>query len=69
MTDLLTYIERGGLVGVLLFILLTGMRQIWVWGWLYKQAISDRDEWKIRSLKTLDIIEKALESSRGGGIT
>ena len=58
---LLTYLERGGVLAVLAFIIVTGMKQVWVWGWMYRHALAERDEWKNRWLQAIKLAEKAVE--------
>ena len=60
MDSLLIYLERGGVLALLLLIIGAGMKQVWVWGWMYRQALVERDEWKARWLKAADLAELAV---------
>ena len=59
----LTYLSRGGILGLLALIIVSGMKQVWVWGWMYRQAVADRDEWKTRWLKAAELAEQAVRNS------
>ena len=54
------YLERGGLLALLAFIIITGMKQVWVWGWQYRQAVAEREEWKARWIKAAELAQQAI---------
>jgi hypothetical protein len=47
-----------------MFIIVAGARQYWVWGWLYREAIKDRDSWKRIALSGTRLLETAAEKTR-----
>ena len=55
----LSLIERGGMLALLLVIIGGGARQAWVFGWVYRQMLLERDEWKTIALKGLETLDKA----------
>lgn len=60
LSALLPYLERGGVLGILVLIVVTGMKQVWVWGWQYRQAVAEREEWKARWIKAAELAEKSV---------
>jgi hypothetical protein len=67
-STLLQFVQSGGVLGLLVLIVYGGSRGLWVYGWQYKAAIQDRDEWKavatgaITSVKdTLGAMEPLVE--------
>ena len=50
-------------VGSLLFIIIVGLLRVWwVPGWLYRDLVRDRDEWKSIALRGAHLAERALET-------
>lgn len=35
-TDVVNFLNKGGILGFLVLILVSGARRLWVWGWYYK---------------------------------
>lgn len=48
----------------MLIALLLGYRRVWVWGWLYSELETDRDEWKALALGRLTTDANLAESAR-----
>lgn len=63
-TELFSYINDFGVLGMFALILVLGMRQVWVWGWTYlamvkerDDMVKERDEWKRIALQNYKFIE------------
>lgn len=54
-------IQDGGWLVVLLIILATSYKEIWVWGARLRTAETERDQWKAIALQLAGINEKALD--------
>ena len=50
-TALYELINKGGVVALLLIIVVAGIKRYWVPGWLYRQILKERDEWKQLALR------------------
>jgi hypothetical protein len=61
-------IVDGGPLGILLLILWGGSKQIWVWGYQYREMKEDRDRWRDLALAGTDVAEKAVEVVRSRGV-
>lgn len=35
-TDVINFLNKGGILGFLVLILVSGAKKLWVWGWQYK---------------------------------
>ena len=50
-------------VGALLLIAVVGVqRKWWVPGWLYRDVVRDRDEWKVIAMRSAHLAERAIEA-------
>ena len=58
-TTLWPVIRDGGVLALMFLILVSGARGFWVWEWQYKDLLKDRDEWKARALKNMELAETA----------
>jgi hypothetical protein len=56
--NLLNLASRGGVIGLLLAIIIGGIRKWWVFGWQYDALIKDRDEWKKLALNGASTAEE-----------
>lgn len=59
-SDWTELIKNAGLAGALLVVVLGGLRQWYVWGWLYREVVKDRDEWKVMALKGINVADRAV---------
>ena len=50
-TALYELINKGGVGALLLIIVVAGIKRCWVPGWLYRQILKERDEWKQLALR------------------
>ena len=50
----------SGVVVLVLFILYTGMRKAWVFGWMYREKEAEVKEWKEAALRGTRVAERAL---------
>lgn len=64
----LEWIERGGVLALLLIIIIGGSKRLWVWGWQqreteetweqrYREMETDRNFWRDVALRSVDITE------------
>lgn len=53
-------ISNMGVIALLVLILTSGARGVWVWGWHYKDLEHDRDYWRTLALSGTDIAEKTV---------
>lgn len=58
-------VSQGGSVALLLFIIWSGIKKLWVWGWLYFAVVEDRDEWKELALDLLRTAQVAVQVAEG----
>lgn len=56
----------GALLIFLLLVIWAGLRQIWVWGWLYREALRDRDAWRKRAEAAIALAEAAVRPKATG---
>jgi hypothetical protein len=59
--DLWDVIDKGGVIGILVALIIAGARQYLVFGWLYREAVREKDEWKSLALKGTRLLEKVAE--------
>ena len=52
------FLQKAGVVGLLVFILVGGARRIWVWGYQLIEMQSDRDRWRDLALKLLGQVDR-----------
>lgn len=53
-------IKNGGAWGMMLLILWTGYKRVWVWGHQYREMVKDRDEWKDRAQQGVGMVGRAI---------
>lgn len=58
--SILDLIAKGGIIGLLVVILVGGMRQWWVFGWQYRQVLGERDEFKKALVDSLEVARKVV---------
>lgn len=58
--ELLTLLDRGGVLMLLLIIIVGGYRRWWVWGWQLDAALEDAAYWRSQALRALEIGEAAV---------
>lgn len=56
-------VQTGGTVGLLVLILIGGLRRWWVPGWAYDEMRHDRDQWKTIALRTLQVSEEIVHET------
>lgn len=57
---LTTFLRDAGVIGVLVIIIVGGIKKLWVWGWQYREMEKDRDFWRDTALRALNISEAAV---------
>lgn len=55
LTGFFDFMNRAGVLGLLIWAMVGGYREWWVWGWQYRQVVKDRDEWKALALKSTSL--------------
>lgn len=50
-------VSDGGVIGLLIAILVGGVRRWWVFGWQHEEMRKDRDEWKALALHSITTAE------------
>jgi hypothetical protein len=56
--QIVDYITKGGAVGTLLLIIISGYLGKWVFGWVYQSKAQEADFWKGVALKLLNLTER-----------
>lgn len=51
----------AGVTVLVLVLMFTGWKGLWVFGWQYKDMKQDRDEWKEAALRGTRVAERAIE--------
>lgn len=67
MTDLGTiagFADKVGVVALLIFILFSGMKRWWVFGWTYKEERERSQEWRDLALTGTRIAEHIAENAK-----
>jgi hypothetical protein len=62
--QVLDFLNRGGMLAILLLIVLGGHRRWYVWGWLYEEKVKESDEWKERAWRSANTTDKALDVAK-----
>lgn len=72
--SILHIVQTGGVTGLLLVIILGGIRRWWVFGWIYKESeercemvAKERDEWKALALRSTNLAESLSELQKYKG--
>lgn len=65
-------LSGAGLTTIVLLILISGWKRIWVWGYQIDECRAERDEWKRMALRGTDFAERAVvlaekKPAAGGG--
>jgi len=55
------FVGRAGVVGILVFILITGANRLWVFGYQLHEMQLDRDRWRDLSLSLLGQTKRSTE--------
>jgi hypothetical protein len=63
LADFIKTVGDLGVIGLLVVIIVTGLRRQWVWGWMYAELIEDRDEWKQMALHGTRLTERAVDTA------
>ena len=57
----LELLNRGGVLGLLLAIIIAGARRWWVFGWQYEAMRAERDQWKALAMRSRDLARLATD--------
>jgi hypothetical protein len=57
-------VHNGGLSLVVAALIVGGLRQWYVWGWVYRQMLQERDEWRDMVIQTASNLETAARKKR-----
>jgi hypothetical protein len=52
------FLQKAGVVGLLVFILIGGAKKVWVFGYQLVEMQSDRDRWRDLALKLLGQVDR-----------
>lgn len=59
-----TFVQTLGLpLALLIVVLWTGARGLWVFGHVYSELLADRDRWRDLALKGTDLADSALQAT------
>jgi hypothetical protein len=59
--DIGQLLSDWGVVGLVALILVAGAKQVWVWGWTYRDKAKECEEWKSRALRAVTTATKAVD--------
>lgn len=62
--DILQTVRDAGVTGLLVFALIGGFRQWWVFGWHHREIVKEREEWKQLALYGTHLSEKSIEVAK-----
>lgn len=57
-TDLFELVNKGGIIAVLLLVIFTGYKGMWVFGSAHKDCVQEKLEWKRLALTSTHVAEK-----------
>jgi hypothetical protein len=67
------FLQRAGILGLLVFILVSGARKVWVWGFQLEEMRVDRDRWRdiaLRSMghanRSVDVAQNSMDVAKRG---
>lgn len=52
------FLQKAGVVGLLVFILIGGAKKVWVFGYALSEMQSDRDRWRDLALRLLGQVDR-----------
>lgn len=58
--SILDWVQRAGIVGVLLLILVGGARRWWVFGYQYDAMQADRDFYRTLTMRLLNVVDRSV---------
>lgn len=61
LVSLIQFLKDAGIVGLLVFILIGGSRQWWVWGYQFRDLKQERDWWRDTALRGTQMAERAVD--------
>jgi hypothetical protein len=53
---IIDYVSKGGIVVFLLLAIYGGIKRWWVFGWLYKDMVDERNEWRSLALDNQSLV-------------
>lgn len=59
--QVLDFLNRGGMLALLIVILVGGHRKWWTFGWIYQEKAREAEEWKERAWRSANTTDKALD--------
>lgn len=54
------FLSELGAVAILVLVLVSGARQLWVWGWTYDREVREKQEWRRIALSSKDLLRDAV---------
>jgi hypothetical protein len=74
-TSAIDIIQSTGIIGILVIILFTGIKRMWVFGWQYNELkeryaklVEEKDGWKDLAMRSANLAESIQELARGKGV-
>ncbi len=65
-TSLLEFLNTGGVVALLLLVIITGWREDWVWGNLYRKKERECTAWRELAMSNLTTASEAISLAEEG---
>lgn len=62
--EIIQTVKAAGVSGLLIFALIGGFRQWWVFGWVHKGVVQERDEWKALALHGTALSERSVQVAK-----
>jgi hypothetical protein len=62
--EIIQTVRDAGVTGLLIFALIGGFRQWWVFGWHHREVVKERDEWKSLALHGTHLSERSIEVAK-----
>ena len=53
-------LEKGSYTAALLIFIVGGLKQWWVWGWLYRDKTRECDQWRTLALQGTSLANRAV---------
>ena len=62
--QILDWVQRGGVIALLLLVIISGWKGIWVWGKQLDECEKRGDEWKQMALGNLNLASRAAQTAQ-----
>jgi len=65
-TAAVDFLQRAGVIGLLVLILVSGARRGWVWGYQLQEMQIDRDRWRDLALRSMGQANRSMDVAQRG---